>query len=94
MNDSFFTPALGFREEILTINGRRRRASIKQAHFFHHGQYLAVEVVCVHSFANWEQLVNIIRNPRGPPIDTLKTLFFGAAFELGRHEFCIYRGFS
>ncbi len=78
----------------MTKNERRRRASRKQAHFFHHGQYLVVEVVCVLSFANWEQLVNVIRNPRGPLIDTLKPVFFGAAFELGRHEFCIYRGFS
>ncbi len=65
MNDSFFTPALGFREEILTINGRRRRASIKQAHFFHHGQYLAVEDVCAHSFANWEQLAKYHDESKG-----------------------------
>ncbi len=43
-----------YREDVMTGNARRRRISEKQAHIFHHGRYLAVEEVCIHSFADWE----------------------------------------
>ncbi len=70
-----------------------RRVSRKQAHFFNHGQYLAVEVVCVHSFANWEQLVNMIRNPRGPLIDTLKRFFLARPLNLAAMSSAFTGGF-
>ncbi len=46
-----------YREDVMTGNAHRRRVSKKRAHFLHRGRYLAVEEVCFHSFADWEQLV-------------------------------------